>query len=347
MLKVAIIGGSGYTGLELLRLLAVHPHAKVIAVSSRQNLGKPVTSEFPSLAGYYDGLDFTPPEDVAGSKADFFFSALPHGAAMEVVEEVAGEAAGAKVVDLSADFRLKDPAVYEKWYGAHKAYGLIGRAVYGLPELHRSSIKDARLVANPGCYPTSALLALAPVVKAGLIDTGSIIIDAKSGVSGAGRGASPGTSFVEVASGFKPYKVGCHRHTPEIDQELGKIAGRDVSVTFTPHLVPTPRGILSTVYADLLEKTPAGVLRGVYENLYAAEPFVRLLPEGSFPDASCVRGSNYCDIGLSIDEARGKLVVVSAIDNLVKGASGQAVQNMNLMSGFDETSGLMQPPLSV
>lgn len=350
MLKVAIIGGSGYTGFELLRILAVHPGAEVVAVSSRQNKGKPVTGVFPSLKGFYDTLVFSAPEDFAGMEADFFFSALPHGASMEVVGTFLS--AGKKVVDLSADFRLRDAGLYKKWYGEHKSTGLLGEAVYGLPEVNRGSIKGARLVANPGCYPTSAILTLAPVLREGLIDPGSIIIDSKSGVSGAGRGAALETSFVEVASGFKAYNVGCHRHAPEIEQELGLIAGRNISVTFTPHLIPTPRGILTTVYADLKggkggEGGEGGAVREAYKKFYDKEPFVRLLPEGEFPDVKDVRFSNYCDIGLLVDEKRGKLIAVSAIDNLVKGASGQAVQNMNIMNSTAETDGLIPPPIPV
>lgn len=352
MLKVAIIGGSGYTGFELLRILAVHPGAEVVAVSSRQNNGKPVTGVFPSLRGFYDTLVFSAPEDFVGMEADFFFSALPHGASMEVVGTFLSS--GKKVVDLSADFRLRDAGLYKKWYGEHKSEGLLEEAVYGLPEVNRDSIKGARLVANPGCYPTAAILTLAPVLREGLVDTDSIIIDSKSGVSGAGRGAALETSFVEVASSFKAYKVGCHRHAPEIEQELGLIAGRNLSVTFTPHLIPTPRGILTTVYADLKGGAKGGVkggkgdaVREAYKKFYDGEPFVRLLPRGEFPDIKDVRFSNYCDIGLLVDEKRGKLIAVSAIDNLVKGASGQAVQNMNIMSSMAETDGLIPPPIPV
>jgi N-acetyl-gamma-glutamyl-phosphate reductase len=354
MLKVAIIGGSGYTGFELLRILAVHPHTEVAAVSSRQNKGRRVCEVFPSLKGFYDNLSFTAPEDFPKMDAEFFFCALPHGASMEVVDPLVGS--GKKVVDLSADFRLRDADLYKKWYGEHKSKELLKEAVYGLPELNRDSIKGARLVANPGCYPTAAILSLAPLVNGGLIDTGSIIIDSKSGVSGAGRSASIEYSFVEVASGFKAYKVGCHRHTPEIEQELGLIAGREVTVTFTPHLIPTPRGILTTVYADL-EGGAGGsgggggvtsaAIRDQYLKFYEGEPFVRIMPEGEYPDIKDVRCSNYFDIGFMVDEKRGKLIVISAMDNLVKGASGQAVQNMNIMNSMEETSGLVPPPVSV
>jgi N-acetyl-gamma-glutamyl-phosphate reductase len=345
MLRVAIIGGSGYTGLELLRILAVHPRTEVVSVSSRRQKGKRVTEVFPSLRGFYDALVFTAPEDFSKMEADFFFCALPHGASMEVVDTFLGS--GKKVVDLSADFRLRDSELYRKWYGEHKSKELLKEAVYGLPEINRDSIKGARLVANPGCYPTSAILTLAPVLSGGLIDTGSVIIDSKSGVSGAGRKESIEHSFVEVASGFKAYKVGCHRHTPEIEQELSLLAGREVTVTFTPHLIPTSRGILTTVYADLEGAKTGAEIREVYSKFYDKEPFVRIVPDGEFPDIKEVRCSNYCDIGFLVDEKKGKLVAVSAIDNLVKGASGQAVQNMNIMNSIAETSGLIPPPIPV
>jgi N-acetyl-gamma-glutamyl-phosphate reductase len=344
VLKVAIIGGSGYTGLELLRLLAMHPSVKVTAVTSRAYKGSPI-SEFPFLRGFYKGMRFSDPSDLKGIKADIAFSALPHGASQEAVSELLKSSE--KVIDLSADFRLHDKAVYATWYGEHKATGLLKDAVYGLPELHRDEIKKARLVANPGCYPTGAILALSPLIKEGLVKDGSIIIDSKSGVSGAGRKASIDTSFVEVASGFKAYKVGSHRHTPEIEQELGSLSGARMKVTFTPHLIPTPRGILTTAYADIKKSVSAGDVLGLYKGFYGKEPFVRVLPEGSFPDISHVRCSNLCDIGVYTDKAKKRAVVISAIDNLVKGASGQAVQNMNIMAGFKETLGLDSPPVGV
>ena len=358
MIKAAIIGGSGYTGYELLRLLSSHPSVTVEAVTSRTVCGKAVSHVFPSLAGCYDDLLFTGPEDYGGNggdygriSADIFFTALPHAASMEVVAPLVE--AGKKVIDLSADFRLKDAAVYERWYGPHSAPKLLDEAVYGLPELNRSEIKGARLVANPGCYPTGAALALAPALGGGLVKGEGIIIDSKSGVSGAGRSALLSTSFVEVASGFKAYKVGSHRHTPEIDQVLGDVIGKvggkvvsgGISVTFTPHLLPVARGILTTAYATLADGATVAGVRAAYEDAYGAEPFVRLKEAGEFPDIIDVRGSNYCDVALYVDEEGGRLIVVSAIDNLVKGASGQAVQNMNLVCGFEETAGLTAPPL--
>lgn len=341
-MKVAVFGASGYTGLELLRILALHDGAEVVEATSRQYKGKKVSEVFPALRGFYDHLAFSDPGDVKSVKADLAFSAMPHGASQEVVPELLK---GPKVVDLSADFRLRDPGVYKAWYGEHKSTELLSQAVYGLPELKREEIKGARLVANPGCYPTSAVLALAPLARKGLLAEGTVIIDSKSGASGAGRNASIETSFVEVAGGFKAYKVGCHRHTPEIEQELSTAAGGPLGVRFTPHLIPASRGILTTAYADLNGEVSSSDLFSLYGEFYSGERFVRLLPECSFPDISQVRGSNFCDIGLFAD--RKRVIVVSAIDNLVKGASGQAVQNMNLMFGFPEEKALLAPPLSV
>ncbi|CAG1066748.1 N-acetyl-gamma-glutamyl-phosphate reductase [uncultured bacterium] len=342
MIKAAIFGASGYTGLELLRILATHPEARVVEATSRQYKGTPVPEVFPALRGFYDGLLFTDPEDLGSVSSDIAFSAMPHGASQDVVPELLKKN---RVIDLSADFRLHDKAAYNAWYGEHKAAGLLKEAVYGLPELYRKEIKDARLVANPGCYPTSAILALAPLARKGLIKTGSVIIDSKSGVSGAGRGASLASSFVEVSSGFKAYKVGSHRHTPEIEQELALAAGGSLNVRFTPHLIPVSRGILTTAYAELNRPLAPSEMRELYNAAYSKETFVRLLPEGSFPDISQVRGSNFCDLGLFVEGSR--VTIVSAIDNLVKGASGQAVQNMNIMFGLDEKTALFTPPLSI
>jgi N-acetyl-gamma-glutamyl-phosphate reductase len=256
--------------------------------------------------------------------------------------------AGKKVVDLSADFRIRDAAVYEEWYQPHSSAELIKEAVYGLPELYRDQVKDARLTANPGCYPTSIILGLAPLLREGLIDPAHLIIDSKSGTSGAGRSAAVGTLFCEVADGFRAYKVGgAHRHIPEIEQELTVLAGKPVTISFTPHLLPISRGILSTMYAPLNDEISATTeteLQELYEKTYADEPFVRVCPAGSFPATQYVRGSNCCDIGIKVDARTGRVIVMSAIDNVAKGASGQAVQNMNLMNGFDETCALMGAP---
>jgi len=341
-MKVSIFGASGYTGLELLRILAMHKDAEVIEATSRQYKGKKISEVFPSLRGFYDNLAFSDLEDVKSVKADVAFSAMPHGASQEIVPELLK---AGRVIDLSADFRLHDAEVYNKWYGEHRSSALLSEAVYGLPELHREEIKGARLVANPGCYPTSAILALAPLAKKGLITEGSVVIDSKSGVSGAGRSGNLETSFVEVAGGFKAYKVGCHRHTPEIEQELSLAASTPLGVRFTPHLIPASRGILTTAYVELNKEMGLADMHALYSEFYSGERFVRLHPQGSFPDISQVRGSNFCDIGLFV-EGR-KAIAVSAIDNLVKGASGQAVQNMNILFGLREDTALLTPPLSV
>ncbi|HEY4707591.1 MAG TPA: N-acetyl-gamma-glutamyl-phosphate reductase [Thermodesulfobacteriota bacterium] len=341
-MKVSIFGASGYTGLELLRILAMHKDAEVIEATSRQYKGKKISEVFPSLRGFYDNLAFSDLEDVKSVKADVAFSAMPHGASQEIVPELLK---AGRVIDLSADFRLHDAEVYNKWYGEHRSSALLSEAVYGLPELHREEIKGARLVANPGCYPTSAILALAPLAKKGLITEGSVVIDSKSGVSGAGRSGNLETSFVEVAGGFKAYKVGCHRHTPEIEQELSLAASTPLGVRFTPHLIPASRGILTTAYVELNKEMGLADMHALYSEFYSGERFVRLHPHGSFPDISQVRGSNFCDIGLFV-EGR-KAIAVSAIDNLVKGASGQAVQNMNILFGLREDTALLTPPLSI
>lgn len=347
MLKVAIVGASGYTGVELIRLLSNHPEVEITAVTSEQSAGKNITSIFPSLTGVFErSLEPLSIDNIA-SKADLIFTALPHQKAMEVVPHFLK--AGKKVIDLSADFRIKDAAIYGAWYEEHKAPELLKEAVYGLPELHREEIKDARLVANPGCYPTSAILALAPLLKNGLIDNSSIVIDSKSGVSGAGRSATRDTHFPEVNEGFKAYKVAEHRHTPEIEQELSVIADASITVSFTSHLLPVNRGILSTIYASLISQE-SGVrsqeeLDDLYDEFYKDKQFVRVYPSGSFPNINNVKGSNFCDIGVKLDKRTNRVIIVSAIDNLVKGASGQAVQNMNIMYGFPENTALKGLPV--
>ena len=346
MVKVAILGGSGYTGLELLKIIHAHPNAEVIEFTSRQYEGVHLTEVFPSLIGYYDSMLFKAPADISMTEADIVFACLPHGASMEIVPHFLKKKK--RIIDLSADYRLRDSEVYEEWYVEHKTKNLLADAVYGLPELHRAEIKDAPIIANPGCYPTSAILGLAPLLKKdGIILPDSIIIDAKSGVSGAGRGASLSNSFVEVYDGFKAYNVGEHRHTPEIEQELGLLASKEVKVTFTSHLLPVSRGILSTIYANLDSDYSLKDLREIYNEFYSDEPFVRVLPEGSFPDIKFVRNSNYCDIGLWVDNEKKRVTILSAIDNLTKGASGQAVQNMNIICSFDETDGLSSMPSQI
>ncbi|HEX8947724.1 MAG TPA: N-acetyl-gamma-glutamyl-phosphate reductase [Dissulfurispiraceae bacterium] len=339
MLKVAICGGSGYTGAELLRILLLHPGVEVTAVTSERSAGKRVTDLFPHLHRYahliYEPLD----KEKVLEKADLFFMALPHAASQEAVDYFYRK--GRKVVDLSADYRLADAAVYEEWYKTpHHYKDTLKEAVYGLPELHRERIRSAKLIANPGCYPTSAILGLNPAITNGLIDVEHIIVDSKSGTSGAGRKADTVFSYCEVNEGFKAYGIGVHRHTPEIEQELSGLAGKKIVINFTPHLVPMDRGIITTAYARLTKETGTAEVLSLYRKAYEEEPFVNVLEEGLYPNAKHVRGSNYCEIGLKVNARTNTLIVVSTIDNLVKGASGQAVQNMNIMTGFEETAGL-------
>ncbi|MSM41474.1 MAG: N-acetyl-gamma-glutamyl-phosphate reductase [Geobacter sp.] len=339
MVKVAVVGASGYTGLELLRILYCHPEVAVTCVTSEQSAGKRISEVFPTLRGRCDlVLENLEPVRVA-ERAELIFTALPHKAAMEVVPTFLE--LKRTVIDLSADYRLHDAAEYGKWYEPHMNPELLPKAVYGLPELRRDKIAKTRLVANPGCYPTSIILGLAPLLKKGLIDPASIIADSKSGVSGAGRSAKVDNLYCEINDGFRAYGVGgVHRHIPEIEQELSELAGERIVISFTPHLVPMDRGIFSTVYATPLKKATTDQLVKLYETFYHGEPFVRVLPVGQVPSTAHVRGSNFCDIGITVDQRTGRVIVVSAIDNLVKGASGQAVQNMNLTCGFPENMGL-------
>ena len=338
MISVGIYGGSGYTGQELLRLLTNHPDANVVAVTSRRFAGVPVAEVYPVFSGLTE-LVYTdaPPEAVAGL-ADIVFLALPHGVSMEFATIFLK--AGRKVIDLSADFRIHAAATYEAWYGRHTTPETLHEAVYGLPELYRDQIGKTRLVANPGCYPTSIILGLAPVLRSRWIDTDSVIADSKSGVSGAGRDPQITSLYCEVAGGFKAYKVGGHRHTPEIEQELSALAEKEMKISFTPHLLPVKRGILSTIYAKLSKDVTAEEATALYQEFYREESFVRICRSGQFPNLSSVVGSNYCDIGVTIDKRTGRIIIVSAIDNLIKGASGQAIQNMNLMCGLKEETGL-------
>jgi N-acetyl-gamma-glutamyl-phosphate reductase len=338
-LKVAICGGSGYTGAELLRILKNHPKVKVTAVTSERSAGKSPVDLFGHLAGY-EGLTYEPLDKTKlVRKADLFFMALPHAASQEAVDYFHKK--GKRVMDLSADYRLKNSIIYEQWYKVpHKYPKTLSNAVYGLPELHRKEIRKTKLVAVPGCYPTSVILGLAPVVKKGLVDVKNIIIDSKSGTSGAGRKADVAVSFCEVNEGFKAYGIATHRHTPEIEQELQDIAKVPLNVNFTPHLLPVDRGILSTMYGRLAKRADFKLIYETYRKAYAREPFVRLLDPGQFPNIKHVRGTNRCDIGIALNERTNTLIVVSAIDNLVKGASGQAVQCMNLVMGYPERTGL-------
>ena len=338
MLKVAVVGASGYTGVELIRILVGHPEIEICCVTSRQHEGLPINQVFPSLSGFCElvceSLDVT----AIAKRADLVFTALPHKSAMEVVPGFLDT--GCKVVDLSADYRLKDQAVYEQWYQKHSSPELFSEAVYGLPELYRDQLQSARLVANPGCYPTSVILGLAPLLEKQLINPQSLIVDSKSGVSGAGRGVKLGSLYCETNEGFKAYGIASHRHTPEIEQELTGLANGTIRLNFTPHLLPVNRGILSTCYADLLEDKSSEELIALFQQRYTDEPFVRVMPGGELPNIAFVRGTNFCDIGLVSDQHTGRVIVVTAIDNLVKGAAGQAVQNMNIICGFHESLGL-------
>ncbi|MDA8170107.1 MAG: N-acetyl-gamma-glutamyl-phosphate reductase [Nitrospiraceae bacterium] len=339
MLKVAICGASGYAGAELLRILSGHPLVEVATVTSEKSQGMSPVALFPQLTAYA-GLVFEPLEaEALLKKADLFFLALPHKTSQPAVALFHKE--GKKVIDLSADFRLKDAAVYEEWYKTpHYHRGLLKTAVYGLPELHRARIKKARLIANPGCYPTSAILGIYPALKNGLAGAESIIIDSKSGTSGAGRQSDARYSFCEVNEDFSAYAIGSHRHTPEIEQEISLAAKKPVKVSFTPHLLPVNRGILTTIYLSAAKGLTTEKALSVYRKAYQGEPFVRVLNAGELPHLKFVRGTNRCDIGLVADARTGRLIVVTAIDNLVKGAAGQAVHNMNLMMGYPEETGL-------
>ncbi|MFM2397337.1 MAG: hypothetical protein RLZZ144_587 [Pseudomonadota bacterium] len=340
MIKIGIVGGTGYTGVELLRILALHPQASVQTITSRADAGTSVSQMFPSLRGHFD-LNFSHPDDAKLDQCDVVFFATPNGIAMQQARTLLD--AGVKVIDLAADFRLKDVAEWEKWYGmTHACPDLIAEAVYGLPEVNRAAIKNARLIANPGCYPTAVQLGFIPLLEAGLVDQSQLIADAKSGVSGAGRKAEISALMAESADNFKAYGVAGHRHLPEIKQGLAKVSGKPVGLTFVPHLTPMIRGIHATLYAQIDREVD---LQALFETRYATEPFVDVLPAGSHPETRSVRGANICRIAVHRPQGGNTVVVLSAIDNLVKGAAGQAVQNMNIMFGLSETAGLNIVPL--
>lgn len=344
VIQVGIVGGTGYTGVELLRLLANHPHAEVKVITSRAESGVQVSELYPSLRGFYD-LAFTVPDVNVLSACDLVFFATPHGVAQAMMPELIGR--GVRVVDLSADFRIRDQQLWESWYGQdHACPELIEQAVYGLPEVNRAKIANAQLVACPGCYPTATQLGFIPLLEKGLVDTQDLIANAASGVSGAGRQAKIDNLMSEVSDSYKAYACGGHRHLPEIEQGLSDVLGAGqapAKVTFVPHLLPMIRGIHATLYANLT--ADAGDLQALFEQRYANEPFVDVLPAGSHPQTRTAKGSNVCRISVFEPQERGKVVVLSVIDNLVKGASGQAIQNMNIMFGFNETDGLNQPAL--
>ena len=339
-IKVGIVGGTGYTGVELLRLLALHPNAELTVITSRGEAGLPVAEMFPSLRAYVD-LKFSDPAQVDLSVCDVVFFATPNGIAMQQTRDLLSK--GVRVIDLAADFRIKDIATWEKWYGmTHACPELVAEAVYGLPEINRENIKQANLVANPGCYPTAVQLGFMPLLESGAIDPTFLIADAKSGVSGAGRKAEVHALLAEAGDNFKAYGVGGHRHLPEISQGLKAMANKEVGLTFTPHLLPMIRGIHATLYAKLTKPVD---LQKLFEERYANELFVDVLPKGSHPETRSVRGSNQCRIAVHQPQGGDTVVILSVIDNLVKGAAGQAVQNMNIMFGFNETTGLDIVPL--
>lgn len=342
IVKVGIVGASGYSGGELVRWLLSHPRAELVALCAGEQAGRPVDESFPGLRSYVD-IELTKPDWAdLGARCDVVFLALPHGVATEAVPQLLE--ADTRVIDLGGDFRLATAQDYERWYGTeHRSAHLLEEAVYGLPELHRDAIASSRLVANPGCYPTASLLALAPVAD---LAEGTVVVDAKSGVSGAGRKGGPNTLYSEVNENLKPYGVGVHRHQPEIERQLARRVGAARQVFFAPHLVPMTRGILSSCYLTVSD-VDAGDIEERFVSAYDAEPFVRLLGQNELPQTKATLASNHCDIAWRYDAERGQLAVYSAIDNLCKGAASQAVQNMNLLFGLPETTGLDRPPVFI
>lgn len=345
-INIGLVGITGYTGMELTRLLAAHPVFKLVRATSRASAGQPLQSVYPFLQDSEMGaLTITPPDaDDLAAACEVVFLAVPHGAAMDLAGELRRK--DVKVVDLSADFRLRDPETYATWYKQeHREVPLLEEAVFGLPELYAEQVKKTSLVANPGCYPTAAILGLMPALQEGLIDPDSIVVDAKSGATGAGRKAAVPSLFCEVADSFRAYNLGKHRHTPEIEQELSAIADRPLQISFSTHLLPINRGILETIYCSLLAEASIEDIQRIYEKAYAPHPWVRVLPQGQLPETRYVRGTMYCDIGLVLDSRVGRLIIVSAIDNLCRGASGQALANANLMCGLDLATGFVNAPL--
>ncbi|UCF91912.1 MAG: N-acetyl-gamma-glutamyl-phosphate reductase [Desulfobacterales bacterium] len=345
MLKVGVVGATGYAGAELVRILAGHPAAELTVLTSRQYAGVKFDEIYPSMAGIVGLVCEELAIDQVCGQADFIFVALPHKLPMALVPEILKH--GKRVIDLSADFRFKNVAAYEAAYQPHSAQELLAQTVYGLSEIYFEEIQSAMLVGNPGCYPTSVLLPLIPLLQKDLLEVDSLIADSKSGVSGAGRSPVLTTHFCEVNESYKPYKVAVHRHAPEMEEILSREAGQPVRITFVPHLVPMTRGMLTTIYAKPRLGLSAADISDCLAAFYSGRPFVRLRPEGKPPDTLHVRGTNYCDLGFKFDARNNRVILMSAIDNLVKGAAGQAVQNMNIMLGLDETTGLAQVPFPV
>jgi len=340
MIRVSIVGASGYTGRELIKILLKHSRAEIAHLTSETYKGKRISEVHKRLAGFIDKRFEKPNIDKVARDSDFIFLALPHGKSQKPVSEFLKK--GKRVIDLSADYRLKDKSLYKKWYGFEHSYPrLLKRAVYGLPEIYKEKIEKSSLVANPGCYPTGVILGVAPLLAHGLGDGNSIIVDAKSGVSGAGRKLDIAYHFSECHENLVAYNVGQHRHIPEMEQELSRISKEKITISFTPHLVSMDRGILSTIYVNLEGKLSLDKALSVYEEYYRRAPFVRILPKHAFPEVRNIVDTNFCEIGLMVDERTNRIIVITAIDNLIKGASGQAVQNMNIMSGFGEAEALL------
>lgn len=344
MVKAGIIGSTGYAGQELVRILLQHPDVEIVWYGSRSYIDKKYSSIFGNMFQITDSTCMGEDMEELAGKADVIFTATPQGLCSSLVSEEVLKRT--KIIDLSADFRIKDVAKYEEWYGIkHQSPGFIEEAVYGLCEANREEIKNARLIANPGCFPTCTVLSIYPLAKEGLIDMDTVIVDAKSGVSGAGRGAKTANLYCEVNESIKPYGVAVHRHTPEIEDQLSYASGKDVIINFTPHLVPMNRGILATSYAKLAGKFSYNEVRAVYDKYYSKEYFIRVLDENVFPETRWTEGSNFVDVNFKIDERTGRIIMMGAIDNVVKGAAGQAVQNMNIMFGFEENKGLETIPM--
>ena len=345
MIRIAIVGATGYAGAELVRILSAHPEVELTVLTSRQFAGVRFDQVYPAFNGVIDLVCEAYSQDRICDRADVVFMALPHQLPMSFVPEfIAREK---KVIDLSADFRFNDATIYETAYQEHTAKELLASAVYGLSEIYAEQIGKATLIGNPGCYPTSVLLPIIPLLKKGLLDPSTLIADSKSGVSGAGRSLALASHYCEANESIKPYKVAVHRHNPEMDAILSREAQRPVSITFVPHLVPMTRGMLTTIYATPAANLQARDVTDCYAAAYSQRPFIRLCSKDRLPDTLIVRGTNYCDIGFKLDERNNRLILISAIDNLVKGAAGQAVQNMNIMMGFDETAGLLSVPYPI
>ena len=342
MKRVAVVGATGYAGAELVRILSGHPKTKLTVLTSRQYAGERFDRVYPALGGVVDLVCAEYSAERIGNEADVVFMALPHQLPMTFVPDIIKQ--GLKVIDLSADFRFNDAAIYESVYQPHTAKELLNSTVYGLSEIYSGQIKTAMLIGNPGCYPTSVLLPLVPLIKQDLVEPATLVADSKSGVSGAGRSLSQASHYCEVNESFRAYKVAIHRHNPEMNAVLSREAQKPVSITFVPHLVPMTRGMLTTIYATPKAALKAEDIIDCYRSVYSQRTFIRLCPMDKYPDTLHVRGTNYCDIGFKLDDRSNRLILISAIDNLVKGAAGQAVQNMNLMMGFDETDGLLQVP---